>query len=418
MLTDQGADVEWTGWTCDELTPDLCDLEVSLDSVTVRGIDIQIWKYSYRGATKTEASSSSSSSSSSQDLLPIVAIHGGPAWPHNYMLPLKQQACMGRDIYFYDQAGCGNSELPPQIINATVADDFPWLLTSSYYAEEELPAVISHLGLDDYHIIGNSWGTIVSQYFALDTKHPGLASMVLSGPLSDAQFYIQSQWDDADGSLGSLPPFVQQRIKELEAAKEFDSPEYGAIADFLTTKFSTRTAPIPDCFLQALSGVNLEIYVGGQGPSEFAIGGSLKNFNITHRLKELTDLPILLTHGKYDTVRPAVVDVMYNELPVAENVMFQKSGHVSMIDEPGEMNRVIADFFDRVEASQGSKMKFVPKTRACEDFSSVPVAAGCTDESSAYATNLLLVTGTVLLAFFLGAFLGRSGRKKGQYEGL
>ena len=141
-------------WTCDALTPDLCDLEISMDTVTIRGIDVHIWKYQGVAKNPTE--------SERRPLLPIVNIHGGPAWPHSYMLPLKQQACRGRDVYFYDQAGCGQSKLPP--INTTspdtvVADHFPWLLTTPYYAEEELPAIIAHLGLEDvgYHIIGSSW---------------------------------------------------------------------------------------------------------------------------------------------------------------------------------------------------------------------------------------------------------------------
>jgi proline iminopeptidase len=215
------------------------------------------------------------------NLHPIIAIHGGPGWPHNYMLPLQQQACRGRDVYFYDQAGCGLSQVPDA--NATIREKYPWLLTIEYYAHEELPAIVSHLGLTEFHIIGSSWGTVLSQYYALNMKNHGLASMVLSGPLSDADLYIQSQWDDQDGSIGSLPPFVQERIRILEADKAYESEEYQQIDAILTNKFTCRTAPLPDCFLESEKHFNKEIYVGMQGASEFTIAGVLGDLNITHR---------------------------------------------------------------------------------------------------------------------------------------
>ena len=35
-------------------------------------------------------------------------------------------------------------------------------------------------------------------------------------------------------------------------------------------------------------------------------------FNFTHRLPEIRN-PVLLTHGRYDTMRPPVVDAMYRK---------------------------------------------------------------------------------------------------------
>ena len=76
------------------------------------------------------------------------------------MLPLKQQACRGRDIFFYDQAGCGESIIP----SGNRTQDYPHLLDPQYYATVELPALIEFWGLKQYHVIGSSLGTILSQY--------------------------------------------------------------------------------------------------------------------------------------------------------------------------------------------------------------------------------------------------------------
>jgi proline iminopeptidase len=227
-----------------------------------------------------------------------------------------------------------------------VADEYPWLLTVEYYSLEKLPALIEHWGLTEYHIIGSSWGTILSQMFALDAGAAsllGLRSMVLSGPLSQAKLYVDSQWSQVDGTVGSLPLYVQDWIHLLEETAAYDSREYQDIVGSLTSQFTIRTAPYPE-----------EIYVGMQGESEFTIGGKLQTLNITHRLVDVR-VPVLLSHGKYDTMRPAVVRAMLDKLPRAESQL-NRSGHVSMIDEPGAMNEAVADFFDRVERGYVSAM--------------------------------------------------------------
>ena len=328
-------------WKCDDLTPDLCDdLVVSEGIVRIRGIDVKFWRYESPSSTRSGG-------------VPIIAVHGGPGYPHNYMLPLRQQACRGRPVYFYDQAGCGGSPLPKMNASssAAVADRYPWLLTVEYYSLEELPALIEHWGLADYHIIGSSWGTILSQVFALDAgaaSLAGLRSMVLSGPLSQAKLYINSQWSQVDGTVGSLPLYVQGRIRHLEEIGAYDSREYQDIVGTLTPQFTIRTAPYPDCCLDSFGNMNEEIYVGMQGESEFTIGGTLGALNITHRLAGVR-VPVLLSHGRYDTMRPPVVRAMLDALPLAESIMLNRSGHVSMIDEPGAMNDAVADFFNRVE---------------------------------------------------------------------
>ena len=88
---------------------------------------------------------------------PIVVIHGGPGFSHNYLLPLKLLAEFGYPVVFYDQAGCGDSTF--------VADpdtDAPWLLTIEYYVKE-LAALVHHFQLYEYYLYGSSWGTVIAQ---------------------------------------------------------------------------------------------------------------------------------------------------------------------------------------------------------------------------------------------------------------
>ncbi len=71
----------------------------------------------------------------------VIALHGGPAFTHNYILPLKLLASMGYPVLFYDQCGCGGSSFV-----SDPAKDAPWLLTVQYYVEE-LALIIKALKL-------------------------------------------------------------------------------------------------------------------------------------------------------------------------------------------------------------------------------------------------------------------------------
>ena len=145
---------------------------------------------------------------------------------------------------------------------------------------------------------------------------------------------------------------MQRRLRALDDAGAYESVEYKAIAEALTSFFTVRTTPAPDCFATASGLMNSEIYVGIQGASEFTIGGVLENWNITGRLASLGPLPTLLTHGKYDTMRPPVIRAMARAFENAREVELPHSGHCSMIDDAGAMNDAIDTFLTCVEAGE------------------------------------------------------------------
>ena len=376
--------LEWKQWTCDELTPDLCELDVKTGSFSIRSIDIHYWRYKRSGPV-----------SNPQIDLPIITLHGGPGWPHDYMSPLKQLACRSSsEVIFYDQAGAGKSSIDP---NKSLPKH---LLDAKYYSEEELPALIRHLKLDRYHVFGHSWGTILAQLFVLNSKNTsGLQSLILAGPLSDGKSYVDAQWDKEEGNLGSLPPFVQERIKSLEKDDAYEGGEYKAINNVLTTFFTLRTAPAPDCFTKAGDGLNREIYVGMQGPSEFAFSGTLGGFNVTGRLHEI-NIPVLLTHGKFDTMRPSIVKAMEREIKLCERKMLPHSGHIAMIDDAGLMNDLVADFVHRVETNSFTSEK------------TTEVDTGSVKEKSDVRKDKIVVSMHVyavhlIMALTLGVVLGK-----------
>lgn len=110
---------------------------------------------------------------------PLIVIHGGPSAGHEYLLPFA--ALWKRyhiPVIFYDQIGCaGSTRLPEKD-----GDRSFWTM-DLFLAE--LQQLIDHLGLEDYHILGQSWGGMIAPVFA--AKRPkGLRKLILASGISDA----------------------------------------------------------------------------------------------------------------------------------------------------------------------------------------------------------------------------------------
>ena len=182
-----------------ELTPS------STSTFLSRGLNVATWRYTSPNHSSTH--------------VPIIAIHGGPGFPHNYILPLKLITCMsGYSVIFYDQAGCGKSDRVEK-----TEKDAPHLLTLEYYIEEFF-SLVEHYSLEEYYVFGSSWGTIIAQEISvLPRRSTGLRGVILDGVLSDSELYIRTQWRDR---VSTLPSVMQKLLQKLEFEKDYSSPLY------------------------------------------------------------------------------------------------------------------------------------------------------------------------------------------------
>ncbi len=100
---------------------------------------------------------------------PLILLHGGPGATSRNLEPLRRLADE-RPVVFYDQLGCGKSERPD--------DKSLWNVKRFV---QELQQVRDALGLDEVHIFGHSWGTMLAVEYMLD-KPEGVKSLILASP--------------------------------------------------------------------------------------------------------------------------------------------------------------------------------------------------------------------------------------------
>ncbi|MBY6950181.1 proline iminopeptidase [Clostridium botulinum] len=249
---------------------------------------------------------------------PLVLLHGGPGSTHNYFEVLDKVAEDGRAVIMYDQLGCGLSATPsrPDLWNAKT-----WI--------EELIQLRKHLGLDEIHLLGQSWGGMQAIQYACEYKPEGIKSYILSSTLPAASLWEKEQ----RRRVAYLPQEMQDAIAKAEKAGDHSSKEYQeAEAEFMLRHCAGAVGPdSPEC-LRRPKVAGTEAYVTAWGQNEFSPSGTLKNFDFMKEIEDIKE-PCLITSGLLDLCSPLVAKTMYDKIPNSEWELFEFSRHMPFVEE-------------------------------------------------------------------------------------
>ena len=266
--------------------------------------------------------------------LPVLVLHGGPGGTHDYLESLEPMAETGRRAIFYDQLGCGKSDLPD--------DSSLWKVETFV---DEVAAIRERLGLERLHIFGNSWGGMLAMEYAL-TRPQGVASMVVaSSPSSIPQWVAE-----ANRLRAELPQEIQETLSKHEEAGTTSDPEYEEAATVFYKRHVCRLDEWPDFVLRSFQFIAEHgvVYNTMNGPSEFHVIGTLKDWDITDRLGEIR-IPTLVITGEFDEATPAINRTVSSGIPGAESVIYPGASHMAHVEDPEGYMRVLDDFFTRAE---------------------------------------------------------------------
>lgn len=267
--------------------------------------------------------------------IPVVLIHGGPGMSSFYLKPFEELG-NDRQVIRYDQLGGGKSDRITDTAMFTV-DHFV----------NELELLRRHLGVEKWHIIGHSFGTILAtEYYR---KYPGhVASLSLAG----AALSVPKWAENVKKLLTTLPVPMQEAISKAEMTGNYTDTLYQQAMGTFYGMYAFHKLVMAD--LDSMNATqNLGIYNYMQGPSEFTITGTLKNYDITPFLPEIK-VPTLFTVGEYDEAGPEVVKGYAEKVPGAKYVMLAGAAHNTIWDSPEENIRIEREFLKEAD-SPGNK---------------------------------------------------------------
>jgi len=270
----------------------------------------------------------------SGDATPLLILHGGPGFPHDYLEPIGR-LCKQRPVIFYDQLGCGKSDRPNN----------PSLWRINRFVGE-LAQIRVALGLKHVHILGQSWGTMLLADYLL-TKPSGVRSVIFSDPTLSIPEFVR----DAARYRAELPSHVQAVLDRHERLRSTACPEYeGAVIEYYR-RHVCRLNPFPEPLERSFAGIGEDVYLTMNGPNEFTISGTIRSYDRTAQLREI-NLPALLLCGRYDEASPEATENYHRAIPGSQMVIFERSSHTPFLEEPDRYLEVLADFLHRVETAR------------------------------------------------------------------
>lgn len=266
--------------------------------------------------------------------LPLVVLHGGPGMAHNYVANIAALAqSTGRTVIHYDQIGCGHSTHLPD-----APADF-W--TPQLFVDEFL-SLVQTLDLDSYHLLGQSWGGMLGAEIAV-RRPAGLASLTIcNSPAS------MSLWVAAAAELrAALPADMLAALQRHEAAGTVTDPEYLAATREFYRRHVCQVEPTPRDFAASEAQMEAEptVYHTMNGPNEFHVIGTLRDWTIIDRLPQIT-APTLVIAGEFDEATPATWQPFVEHIPDAGSHVFPQSSHCTHLEKPEEFRAVVAAFLD------------------------------------------------------------------------
>jgi L-proline amide hydrolase len=268
----------------------------------------------------------------------LVVLHGGPGSTHDYLLSLAALAAEGWPVVHYDQLGSGGStHLPERGADFWSVDLF----------RAELANLLRGLGVgDDYVLFGHSWGGVLAARHAAD-RPAGLRGLVVAD--SPASYVL---WRAEMTRLrAALPDGTDEILRAHEAAGTTSSAAYHRAAREFIDRHVCRVKPWPRDYRAS----HLEmaddptVYAVMNGPSEFHVTGSLRDYSVEEFLPRI-EVPTLVLTGRHDEATPATVQPFLDLVPDVRSVVFEESSHVPHLEEPERFHEVLTGFLTRLGA--------------------------------------------------------------------
>jgi proline iminopeptidase len=259
---------------------------------------------------------------------PLIVLHGGPGDDHHEFGDYLDTLGADHRLLFVDQRGQGRSG---------PSDPRTWTLQQM---GADVVTLTKSEGLSRYAVLGHSFGSLVALQNAVD--FPGQASQtVISSGFPSARYL-----EHVDRMLASFEP---EELREQVAASwaketEIETPEEFAelLHDQLPFHFADPLDPRIAEYERRSAGTAYSADV----LRHFAASG-YGGIEVEDRLSEITQ-PVLVLAGRHDRACSVeAAEAMARGIPDAELVVFEKSGHMTFVEEPALYVAVVRDFLRR-----------------------------------------------------------------------
>jgi len=263
---------------------------------------------------------------------PLVILHGGPDFNHNYLLPDLDRLSSAFRLIYYDQRGRGKSSPGVAPEDVTIDSEV-----------DDLDRLRQFFGLDAIAVLGHSWGCLLAMEYA--TCHPDRASHLIllnAAPASHAdllRFREQRQAAEAPSlakmrALSETPEYVEGDIEtdaeyyRIHFSKALRRPDH---LEAVIRRLRSHFKPEEIVKARAIEDrLNAQTWLS-------------REYDLLARFRKLSP-PTLVIHGDHDVVPLECARNVAEAGLRSRLVVISDCGHFAYLERPAEVLNAIADF--------------------------------------------------------------------------
>jgi 3-oxoadipate enol-lactonase len=235
---------------------------------------------------------------------PLILIHGAGSSHISWALQLRDLSSTNRMIAI-DLSGHGKSDG----VEGTVSLEETYSL--------EVAALVEHLELNDFILVGHSMGGGVAMSYCL---------------------------------YSSLPPPKALVLVDTSPVLELSKLALGLVKEAIEDRLFIFKSQFFEDYTDTYMIKELEDRIRRANPGVLQRDlAACDRFNIADRVHNIRETALVLVGEHDDIIRPRVAENLKNDLPNAELAIVRGAHHAPMIEQPDEFNRLLRDFLTWVE---------------------------------------------------------------------
>ena len=262
---------------------------------------------------------------------PIIVVHGGPDFDHQYLLPEMDTLADAFHLVYYDQRGRGRSFAGQRLDDVNIASEI-----------EDLDSVRERFGFDQVAVLGHSWGGLLAATYAI--RRPDRVSHLIlmnCAPLSHAAAMAFR------GHLNSIRSREQlERMAALRSSRGYARGDIDTDLAYYRIHFASavsdpawldrllprlRSAFTAESVLAARA-IEARLYADTWDDEQYDLLPQL------HALRART----LVIHGDRDLIPIEIAREIAGAIPSSQLVVLEDCGHFAYFEQPHEVREHLA----------------------------------------------------------------------------
>lgn len=264
---------------------------------------------------------------------PVILLHGGPDFNHDYFLPEMDQLAETSRVIYYDQRGRGRSSgaFRPEAVS----------LSSEM---EDLEQVCRHFQLDTTTVLGHSWGGLLALEYAL-RRPERVARLILmnTAPASQADFRIFRQ-----SLMAMRAPGENEKLNEVRSSARYAEGDLDTEREYYQIHFRptfTQPGHAERVLARLRKSFTQESVVQARVIEQRLLAETYlaEGYDLLPSLQQLR-IPTLVLHAEHDLMPLESAAHIAGAIPGARLVVLKGVGHFAFVENTEAVCQEIGQF--------------------------------------------------------------------------